>query len=107
MIRDISGLASPANKELRTGQQSQQSVEQPSSQAPPPKEAAQAAPPEQVKLSQQAQTLKSLEEKLNVLPEVNEERVADIKAKLDSGEFTIDNVALADKMLSSDALFGK
>ncbi len=61
----------------------------------------------QVELSSQASTLKTAEEKIQSLPEVDSDRVASIKAALEKGDFKIDNQSLADKMLATDALLGQ
>lgn len=60
---------------------------------------------ESVNLSPQAQALKALEEKLQKLPDVNEKRVAEIKAALASGKYSVDDVVVADKLLGFDELF--
>lgn len=65
------------------------------------------APPsssEQVQLSTGAQQLKSMENKLAKLPDVDHDRVAEVKAKLENGELNIDNEQLAEKILASDLL---
>lgn len=109
MVRDISGLSSPPNNELRTGRNSQQAkvnTEQ-AQNTPQSPQANATASSDQVELSSQAQKLKALEEKLSQQPDVDEERVASIKARIESGDFAVDNLKLADKILSSEALFGK
>lgn len=58
-----------------------------------------------VELSKGAQALKNINEKLQKQPEVNDKRVADIKAALASGTYTIDDVVVADKLLQIDDLF--
>ena len=58
-----------------------------------------------VSLSSGAQALKAVQEKLQKLPEVNEKRVAQIKAALESGEYKVDELVIADKLLSFDDLF--
>jgi negative regulator of flagellin synthesis FlgM len=58
-----------------------------------------------VELSKGAQTLKNVNEKLKSQPEVNDKRVADIKAALESGEYQINDVVVADKLLQIDDLF--
>jgi negative regulator of flagellin synthesis FlgM len=58
-----------------------------------------------VSLSSNAQALKSVEEKIQKLPDVNEKRVAQIKAALDSGDYTVDDLVVADKLLNLDDLF--
>ena len=58
-----------------------------------------------VNLSAQAQSLKALEEKLQKQPDVNEKRVAEIKAALASGNYSVDDLVVADKLLGFDELF--
>jgi negative regulator of flagellin synthesis FlgM len=58
-----------------------------------------------VELSKGAQTLKNINEKLKNQPEVNDKRVADIKAALASGKYQINDVVVADKLLQIDSLF--
>lgn len=58
-----------------------------------------------VELSKGAQTLKNISEKLQKQPEVNDKRVADIKAALESGKYQINDVVVADKLLQIDDLF--
>lgn len=58
-----------------------------------------------VNLSSQAQALKVVEEKLQKLPDVNEKRVAEIKAALASGQYSVDDLVVADKLLGFDELF--
>ena len=55
---------------------------------------------DQVSFSSQAQGLKQLEEGVKRMPEVNQERVARIKAALADGAYQIDNQKLAGKLLS-------
>lgn len=109
MIKDISGLSSPPNNDLRTGRNSPQGKinNEQAQNAPSLPQGNVAGRSDQVELSRQAQQLKGLEEKLSQQPDVDEERVASIKARIDSGAFAIDNLSLADKILSSEALFGK
>ncbi|WP_019531715.1 flagellar biosynthesis anti-sigma factor FlgM [Dasania marina] len=108
MVRDISGLGSPNRNELRTDRKDENGAKAEQSKSAAVDSNAKApVSGDQVNLSSQAQTLKSLEGKLADLPEVNEERVASIKAAIESGEYRIDNNKIAEKLLSSDALFGK
>lgn len=57
-----------------------------------------------VRLSDSAQALQAMEQKLHQLPDVNEQRVAEIKAALASGEYTVDDVVVADKLLAFETL---
>lgn len=58
-----------------------------------------------VSLSSNAQALKAIEEKIQKLPDVNEKRVAQIKAALASGQYSVDDLVVADKLLNLDGLF--
>lgn len=58
-----------------------------------------------VSLSSNAQSLRSAGEKLQKLPEVNEKRVAEIRAALESGAYKVDDLVLADKLLAAEDLF--
>lgn len=60
---------------------------------------------EPVRLSGNAQALQAVEQKLLELPEVNEQRVAEIKAALASGEYQVNDVVIADKLLAFEDLF--
>lgn len=60
-----------------------------------------------VQLSSQAKTLHALADKVNRLPEANMERAEQIKAALQQGEYKIDDLVVATKLLNSEALFGK
>lgn len=112
MASDIKGLGSPslpdqtALRGAGTGKQSsavsERTAQQPAVTTPPP---ATKAATDSVNLSAQAQALKVLEEKLQKLPDVNEKKVADIKAALASGEYSIDDLVVADKLLGFDELF--
>ncbi|MFT5693564.1 MAG: negative regulator of flagellin synthesis FlgM, partial [Oceanicoccus sp.] len=60
----------------------------------------------QVEFSNQANTLKAAEERIQSLPEVDSSRVAEVRAAIEKGEFKIDNQSIAEKMLATDALLG-
>jgi negative regulator of flagellin synthesis FlgM len=53
-----------------------------------------------VSLSSSAQNLTKLEAELKALPEVNQARVDEIKARIDRGEYQPDSANLAQKMLN-------
>lgn len=66
-----------------------------------------AARGESVSLSNQAKNLKQVEQKLADLPEVDDDRVAKIRAALEDGTYKIDAEKLAQKMLEMDkSIFG-
>ena len=105
MIRDINSLSTPPQGGSRTDRSAPQSADKAPADANVQKQAQQAS--EKVNISNQAQRLKSLEENIKTLPEVNEQRVKDIKAALESGEYQVDDLVLADKIIASESLFGK
>ncbi len=109
MTNDIKGLGAPPSTDqnaLRsTGKEGATTSSQATAKpAPAPTGVAKAAA-ESVSLSSNAQALKAVEEKIQKLPEVNEKKVAEIKAALDSGQYTVDDLVIADKLLGFDELF--
>lgn len=105
MASEINGIrpTAPATSEqagaLRTGAR-----EQKPTTAPAPGDSGRAAS-DSVSLSQSAQALKALEGRMQKLPEVDEKRVAQIKAALESGQYKVDDLVVADKLLNIDNLF--
>lgn len=59
-----------------------------------------------VVLSQEAQSLGRLEDKINALPEVNSERVAEIRQAIAEGRFQINAERIAENLLIQDELLG-
>lgn len=87
---------------LRTAAREQNNS--PAAATPAPATAARAAS-DSVSLSQSAQAIKALEDKMQKLPDVDEKRVAQIKAALESGQYKVDDLVVADKLLNLDSLF--
>lgn len=56
-----------------------------------------------VNLSAQAQQLQAIEEKLRDLPEVDNERVSQIKQAIADGSYKVDSSRIADKLLSLES----
>jgi negative regulator of flagellin synthesis FlgM len=110
MVNQIkgSGGALPPEQPLRTNTDSaaKASAQQAKTEVatPQPGTAAKAAV-DSVSLSSNAQAVKAMEEKIQKLPDVNEKRVAQIKAALASGEYSVDDLVVADKLLNLDDLF--
>ena len=62
---------------------------------------------ENVNLSSQAKNLKQLEQSLGEFPEMDDERIEQIRSALEDGSFKIDAEKLAQKMLDLDkSIFG-
>lgn len=66
--------------------------------------AADAAGGDTVELTGMAQRLQALEAAVADLPEVNTERVAELREQIASGEYAVDSRQVADKMLGLDKL---
>ena len=69
----------------------------------PAAEAQSANPPaadSQVKLSNQAQQLQAIEERLRELPEVDSARVEQIKQAIADGSYQVDSKRIADKLIA-------
>ena len=101
MVRDINGLGSynsPKSVTEQGGKTSSPSTAAASTQA------GSQEPGEAVQLSAEAKTLQSLADKVNSLPDVNLARAEQIKAALENGEYQVNDLVLADKILNSEAL---
>ena len=89
-----------ADKSSSTQSPQQASADQAKSQAP-------SARGENVNLSSQAKNLKQLEQKLGDYPEMDDDRIEQIRAALADGSYKIDAEKLAQKMLEMDeSIFG-
>jgi negative regulator of flagellin synthesis FlgM len=108
MATDIKGLGTPSAADqaaLRsTSKDSSPTERAPQQQVAAPTVTAKASV-DSVNLSSQAQSLKAVEEKIQKLPNVNEKKVAEIKAALASGQYSVDDLVVADKLLGFDELF--
>lgn len=63
------------------------------------------SPNTDVSLSSQAQSLSKLESQINRSPEVNAERVAELKKAIADGSYQINPQRIAQRMLDQDELF--
>jgi negative regulator of flagellin synthesis FlgM len=107
MTNDIKGLGLPPSADQSALRSTGKEGSAPSAQATPapaPTGTAKAAA-ESVSLSSNAHALKAREEKIQTLPDVNEKKVAEIKAALASGQYSVDDLVVADKLLGFDELF--
>ncbi len=111
MATDIKGLGSPtppdqtALRNTGTTKESGAAASERAVQPPAAVTPAAKATTDSVNLSAQAQALKTLEEKLQKQPAINEKRVAEIKAALASGNYSVDDLVVAEKLLGFDELF--
>ncbi len=60
-----------------------------------------------VEVTDSGRLLESLEKSLKDLPAVNEARVAEVKAAIESGNYEIDGEALADAIIRFERSFGE
>jgi negative regulator of flagellin synthesis FlgM len=79
-------------------------VQTTTAEAPPP-EATSPSNKDKVMISPEAQNLSRLQAKINLLPEINLERVAAIKQAISEGRFEINPERIAENMLNHDELF--
>ncbi|MBR9869547.1 MAG: flagellar biosynthesis anti-sigma factor FlgM [Gammaproteobacteria bacterium] len=106
MSVDLNGIGPGQVNTTRT-QADKSSSSAPSPAADQAKAQSPAARGENVSLSNQAKNLKQLEEKLGDYPEMDDDRIAEIRSALDNGTYKIDAEKLAQKMLEMDeSIFG-
>lgn len=96
------GQVNSKTSSTNTGKAAPESATTPTEQA-----RTQGARPDSVSLSSQARDLKKLEEQLSSYPEVDDDRIEQIKSALADGSYKIDAEQLAQKMLDMDeSIFG-
>ncbi|PAV25151.1 FlgM family anti-sigma-28 factor [Tamilnaduibacter salinus] len=110
MTVDFNGVG-PGQPNNRTGNATDKTGNAPrTSQQPASDTAAKqssGARADSVSLSDQSKALKSLESRLAEYPEVDDARVAEIRAALEDGSYKVDAEKLAQKMLDEDqGIFG-
>ena len=105
MVREINGLNGSPVSTTSADQSTRRAEQRPS--AAPADSGQQGGSSDEVQLSNEARTLQALTDRIQDLPEVNVERAESIRSALESGEFQIDDLVVADKILGSEALFGK
>ena len=106
MATDIKGVGTPPAADQTALRNTGKDSSQTERAAPQPAPASAAKTSlDSVNLSSQAQSLKAAEEQIQKLPNVNDKKVADIKAALASGKYSVDDLVVADKLLGFDELF--
>jgi negative regulator of flagellin synthesis FlgM len=95
---DINGI-NPSRADGSKRQQNSKAVD--TSSAPVPEKPSQGeSSKDSVSLSSSAQSLARIEAELKSLPEVNQSRVDEVKARIERGEYQPDSDNLAQKMLN-------
>ncbi len=107
MVNDIKGFGSGQTNELRNRGAAQNEAvakrtQLNTSSAPTPAKTTE----DVVNISPQASTLKSLESKIGKQPDINQERVANIRKAIAEGRYPVDAEKLAQKLLEMDDLLG-
>ncbi len=103
MVRDINGLGGYSGPKTVAEQGGKKAADAATSQ-PASTDSSSAEQSDGVQLSSEAKTLQSMADKINSLPDVNVERAEKIKAALENGEYKVDDLVLAEKILNSEAL---
>lgn len=104
MVREINGLGGVPT----TNKTSDQSTKKAAPETTEQKQTGEGGnAPDGVELSREARTLQSLTDQVKDLPDANLERAEQIKLALESGEYKIDDLVVADKLLQASALFDK
>ncbi|MBE0487130.1 flagellar biosynthesis anti-sigma factor FlgM [Marinobacter sp.] len=108
MSVDLNGMGpGQVNTNRTTADKSSGTQSAPSPAAEQAKAQSPAARGESVSLSNQAKNLKQLEQKLGDYPEMDDDRIAQIRSALEDGSYKIDAEKLAQKMLEMDkSIFG-
>lgn len=96
---DVNGL-NPSRSDGQKRQVSNKNSELSNAASTQPADQNGPAPKVSVSLSSSAQNLTKIEAELKALPEVNQARVDELKARIDRGEYQPDSANLAQKMLN-------
>jgi negative regulator of flagellin synthesis FlgM len=102
MVRDINGLGNYSNQTTTAADKTNGKTA--SAQKPAETDSNSTPSGDEVQLSSSAKSLSALADSVNQLPEVNIARAEQIKAALESGEYRIDDLVLADKIINSESL---
>ncbi len=104
MVRDINGLGGYTSPKSVTEQSGNKAFAVPvktNNATSSPSESG-----DEVQLSTEAKTLQSLADQVNQLPDVNLARAEQIKAALENGDYKINDLVVAEKILNSEVLLG-
>ncbi len=104
MVRDIDGINGPRSNATQAGNSKKGKAIDAANSSATSASAAQDADDSKdtVEISDRARVLKSLEVKIASIPDVNIDRVAEIKAAIESGEYNIDAGSIASKIILSE-----
>ena len=109
MVREINGLGGiPGAPKTTESKTTEQGARKSSGSAPVKTGGSESSgQTDGVQLSSEARTLQSLTDQVKNLPDANLERAEQIRQALESGQYKIDDLVVADKLMQSEALFGK
>lgn len=101
MVREINGLGvMPSN----TGSAGKAAKKPEDTATSSPASARPETTGDEVQLSAEARSIQSLADKVTNLPAANLERAEKIKVALESGDYQIDDLVLADKIINTESL---
>ena len=100
MVIDINNIGPSPNNNQRAKDSGATGAKQPDTSA---QTAPKAQKGDNVSFSDKAKNLKALETSIKNEPDVNQERVAKIKAALEDGSYSVDAEKVAQKMLDFDS----
>ncbi|MEQ5833574.1 flagellar biosynthesis anti-sigma factor FlgM [Marinobacter sp. NFXS9] len=108
MTVDFNGIGpGQVNSKTTSTNTSKANTQTPSTPTPTEQARTQGSRPDNVSLSSQARDLKKLEEQMSSYPEVDDDRIEQIKSALADGSYKVDAEKVAQKMLDMDkSIFG-
>lgn len=104
MVKQINGFNVPASDTGRTGNRGEVRGERSSSGSAPADVRGGASAGDTVRLSSEAMAVQAGRESVANLPDVNLQRVEEIRSALADGSYRVDDLVIADKLLDFDKL---
>jgi negative regulator of flagellin synthesis FlgM len=102
MTNDISGINSSKPQQTSTQRSTAENGQKPSD-AQPSQGTRSADTADKVSLTNTAEKLKALEKQLSQEAPVNEQKIANVRAALENGDYEIDPEKIAEKMLNFES----
>jgi len=92
---------------LRVSEQSKAATDKPAADAPKGRGASGSRPVDQLDLTDRARSLKAIEERIRSAPDVDNQRITELKQALKDGTYEINPGRIAEKLLALDDLLPK